>query len=169
MKQNAYLRLLIALTAVVVIAGCSRDPNVRKQKYLESGKRYFEKQDYRAASIQFRNAVQIDPKYADAHYQLALSDLQLQDWRSAYRELTRTLDLAPENFKAQISMGNLLLGAGQFDQAQQRADLVLQKDPNNVDAHILRATALAKLQETDASLKEMQAAIELNPERAPSY
>ena len=109
MKQNAYLRLFIALTAVVVIAGCSRDPNVRKQKYLESGERYFEKQDYRAASIQFRNAVQIDPKYADAHYQLALSDLQLQDWRSAYGELTRTLDLAPENFKAQISMGNLLL------------------------------------------------------------
>src|SRR5437879_11861866 len=107
MKKIVYSWLLIAITAVLVIAGCSRDPNDRKQKYLESGNRYFQKQDYRAASIQFRNAIQIDPKYSDAHFQLALADLQLSDWRGAYTELTRTIDLAPDNFKAQIAMGNL--------------------------------------------------------------
>jgi Tfp pilus assembly protein PilF len=170
MKRIAFHRsFLLALLTLALLAGCSRDPNVRKQKYLESGNRYFQKQDYRAAAIQFENAIQVDPKYAAAHYQLAQSFLHLADWRGGYLELTRTIDLAPENLKAQTDLGNLLLGARQFDQAQQRADLVLQKDPNNVDAHILRATALAKLQETDASLKEMQAAIELNPERAPSY
>src|SRR5437899_10088373 len=133
--------ILSALLAVALLAGCSRDPNDRKQKYLESGNRYFQKQDYRAASIQFQNAVQIDPKYADAHYQLARTYLQLRDWRAAYRELTRTIELDPENLRAQVDFGNLLLAAREFDQAQQHADRVLQKDPGNVDAHILRANA----------------------------
>src|SRR5205807_5419296 len=83
MKKNAYSRFLVATIAVVALAGCSRDPNVRKQKYLESGTRYFQKQDYRAAAIQFQNAIQIDPKYAEAHYQLARTSLQLRDWRAA--------------------------------------------------------------------------------------
>src|SRR5437588_11950835 len=109
--------ILSALLAVALLAGCSRDPNDRKQKYLESGNRYFQKQDYRAASIQFRNAIQIDPKYSDAHFQLALADLQLRDWRSDYAELTRTIDLAPDNFKAQIATGRLRLHGQQCEQA----------------------------------------------------
>jgi len=47
-----------AVAAVCVLAalltGCSRDPNVRKQKYLESGQRYFDKGQYREAAIQSR-------------------------------------------------------------------------------------------------------------------
>jgi len=169
MKKHPYSKFVLAILAVTLFAGCSRDPNVRKQKYLASGKRYFEKKDYRAASIQFQNAIQIDPKYSDAHYQLALTDLQLRDWRGGYGELMRTIDLAPDNAQAQIVLGNLLLAARQFDQAQQHADLVLQKDPKNVDAHMLRAVALSQQQQTDASLKEMQTAIDLDPARAPSY
>jgi len=39
-----FFRLLFILTLILgVFAGCSRDPNVRKQKYFESGQRYFEK------------------------------------------------------------------------------------------------------------------------------
>jgi Tfp pilus assembly protein PilF len=51
-----------------LLTGCSRDPNVRKQKYLESGQRYFDKGQYREAEIQFENAIQVDSRFADAHY-----------------------------------------------------------------------------------------------------
>lgn len=64
------LAVLVGLTAGL-LAGCSRDPNVRKQKYFESGTRYFEAGKYREAAIQYLNAVQVDPAYAEAHYQLA--------------------------------------------------------------------------------------------------
>ena len=49
-----------------LLTGCSRDPNVRKQKYLESGQRYFDKGQYREAEIQFENAIQVDSRFADA-------------------------------------------------------------------------------------------------------
>ena len=69
MKHSSLFRFIVslALTATFFV-GCSRDPNVRKQKYLDSGQRYLEKGKYREASIQFSNAIQVDARYADAHY-----------------------------------------------------------------------------------------------------
>ncbi|HTW80108.1 MAG TPA: tetratricopeptide repeat protein, partial [Terracidiphilus sp.] len=51
-----------------VLSSCSFDPNVRKQKYFQSGQQYFAKGKYREASIQFNNALTIDSSFADAHF-----------------------------------------------------------------------------------------------------
>jgi len=161
--------LLVIFSLVVVLVGCSRDPNVRKQKYLQSGTEYYQKEKYREAAIQFLNAIQVDSRYAEAHYQLAQCYLRLGIGSAAYQELLRTVDLQPDHWKAQVDLGNLLLGAREYKQAQERAELVLQKDPNNVDAHILLANSLAALQNLPASLREMQAAIQLAPDRPRSY
>jgi Tfp pilus assembly protein PilF len=59
--------LFVVTITLGLLAGCSRDPNVRKQKYLESGQCYFEKAKYREAAIQYSNAIQVDPRFADAH------------------------------------------------------------------------------------------------------
>ena len=54
-----------------MFTGCSRDPNVRKQKYFDSGEKYFAAGKYHEAAIQFSNAIQIDSRFAQAHYELA--------------------------------------------------------------------------------------------------
>ena len=160
---------LITLLMLVMAVGCSRDPNVRKQKYLESGMRYMQEGKYPEASIQLQNAIKIDPRFADAHYEFAQCLMNMGNWRGAYGELMRTIDIAPDNLKAQVDVGKLLLLAKQFDQAREKADLVLSKDPNNIDAHILRADALATLQGPEASVQEMQKTIELNPDQPRAY
>src|SRR5207245_9129303 len=71
MTRSLYFRFFLILALMgIVFSGCSRDPNVRKQKYFESGQRYFERGKYREAAIQYSNAVQVDPRFTDAHYQL---------------------------------------------------------------------------------------------------
>ena len=72
MTRSVSVRLLLAcLLLAAVFTGCSRDPNVRKQKYLDSGEKYFAEGKYHEAAIQFSNAIQIDSRFAQAHYQLA--------------------------------------------------------------------------------------------------
>src|SRR5262245_8261871 len=129
----------VALLAGGALAGCSRDPNVRKQKYVESGKRYLDSQKYREASIQFLNAIKVDPRFAEAHYMLAQSYHQQGLWLAAYQELVRTTEVQPDNLKAQIDLGGLQLAARHFKEAQEKAEFVIAKDPKNVDAHILLA------------------------------
>ncbi len=162
-------RLGVVTLAAIVLAGCSRDPNVRKQKYFESGTHYFEKQQYREAAIQFQNTIQTDPRYVDAHYQLAQCYLKLGLWGNAYQELLRTVDLKPDHLKGQQDLGVMLLASQKFIEAKEKAQLVLQKDPKNVDAHLLLANADAGLNNLEASLREVQEAIQLDPNRAASY
>src|SRR5579864_8093347 len=103
MRNSSIFRLVLAVGLVAtVFVGCSRDLNVRKQKYYESGQRYFDKGQYREAAIQYKNAIQIDSTYGNAHYGLAKAFLKLQQWNPAYQELARTLDLQPDNYPARI-------------------------------------------------------------------
>jgi len=98
-------RPLIFTLALVasLLSSCSSDPNARKQKYFQSGQHYFEKAKYREAAIEFANATKIDPNYAEAHHQLAESYLKLQKEQGALQELSRTVQLQPDNYPAAVA------------------------------------------------------------------
>jgi len=96
--------VLLCFLLTVLWTGCSRDPNVKKQKYLESGQRYFDQQRYREAAIQFGNAVQVDPQFAQAHYRLGETLLKLQDLNHAYGELSRAVELDPNIYAAHAEL-----------------------------------------------------------------
>ena len=161
--------LVIALILVGLFAGCSGDPNVRKQRYFDSGMRHLSEQRYREASIQFQNALQVDPRYAEAHLELARCYLKLEIYNGAYSALLRATEFQPNNLPAQIELGKLFVRAKEFKRAEERAQLVVGKDPRNVDAQILLASAHAGLEDYSSALREMQQAIELDPKRAPSH
>src|ERR1700674_5999872 len=129
MKSSA--RLLLCLLALLLLpsTGCFRSPKVRMQKYYDSGLKYAQKGKYQEAAIQFQNALQIDKNFADAHYQLARCFLQQGLWPNAYRELQITLDLAPQNWHAQLDLGNLLFGAQRLGDANHKANDFLKKIP----------------------------------------
>src|SRR5438046_2785255 len=68
-------RLATGLAAAVIISlalgACTKDPNVLKQRHVEKGGSYLKDRKYNEAILAFRNAVQIDPNYVDAHVGLA--------------------------------------------------------------------------------------------------
>lgn len=161
--------IILAAASVLFVLGCKGDPAARASKYLQSGDHYFEQQKYREASIQYLNADQATPNSATIHFKLAQCYLKLQVWQEAYHELSRTLDLDPENLQARIDFGNLDLGGRQFQQAIEAADFVLKRDPQNVDAHLLRGNALAGLGNMPAAMQEIQTAVQLAPQLARVY
>jgi Tfp pilus assembly protein PilF len=173
MKGLSRLRLLLVLGCVAgSFAGCSHDPNVRKQKYFESGERYFEKAKYREAVIQYRNATEVDGSFASAHFKLAESYMKLQDWQRAYVELTKTVELQPDNYKARLELTNILIAAGQPDQlksAQDQVDVLKEKQPNDPDTHVAQASILAREQRFNEAIAEMQKALALEPSRGEAY
>jgi tetratricopeptide (TPR) repeat protein len=152
--------------AVGLFAGCHGDPNVRKQKYLESGKRYSAESKYKEAAIQFQNALKIDKNYPDAHYELAQAYVHLGQFSAAYGELARTVALQPTNYKARIDLGNLLLAGGKIDDAQAQANAVIAAQPNNPDVHAMLGAIAAKRGQKDQALNELHRALELDPNRA---
>jgi outer membrane biogenesis lipoprotein LolB len=55
MMSRSRTRHLTVFCAIflALLTACSRDPNVRKQKYFDSGEKYFAEGKYREAAIQY--------------------------------------------------------------------------------------------------------------------
>src|SRR3954462_10966586 len=87
---------LFLLAVMVVLAGCSRDPNVVKKRYLESGNRYFARGKYKEARIMYLDALQKDQRFGAAHYRLPLTAVKLGQLRDAVNGFRRAIELSPE-------------------------------------------------------------------------
>jgi tetratricopeptide (TPR) repeat protein len=163
--RGAYWVIML-FVAAALLAGCHGDPNVRKQKYLESGERYSAQGKYREAAIQYLNALKVDKNFADAHYALAQAYEHLGQFSGAYAELARTVELQPTNYKARIDLGNLLIAAGKIDEAQVQADAVKAAQPNNPDVYAMLSAIAARRGQKDQALIEIQRALQIDPDRA---
>src|ERR1022692_1715980 len=80
MRNRYVISIATALVAVLLVGatGCKGNPEKAKKKYLASGLSYVDKKQYDTAVIQFKKALQADPKFAEAHYQLGLAYLHQQ-------------------------------------------------------------------------------------------
>src|ERR1035438_10522 len=141
------IRLVAVILAVLVgLASCSRDPNVVKKRYLESGNKYFDKGRYKEASIQYRNALKRDPKYGAAYYKLALVSLKAGDVGGAVSSLRRSVELIPadqpDHWDAVVKLSEIYLAAGKgqkqyMDEVDTFTKELLKRDPNSFDGYRL--------------------------------
>jgi Tfp pilus assembly protein PilF len=159
-----YLLEILLVTACV--ASCNRDPNVRKQKYLESGIRYEKNGKTKEAAIQFSNALKVDHNFAEAHYELAKTYLAMGNIIVAYSELLKTVDLAPSNVDARIDTGEIQLAGGLPDQALEQAKAVLAIDTNNPNAYALLCGIAVQKGDRAEALTQIQKALKIDPNRA---
>jgi tetratricopeptide (TPR) repeat protein len=141
------IRLIVLILAVLVgFTSCSRDPNVVKKRYYESGNKYFDKGLWAQASIQYRNALKRDRRYGAAYYKLALVDLKTADIGGAVVALRNAIELLnedqPDHWDAMVKLTEIYLqvakGEKQFmDDADRFTKELLKRDPNSFDAHRL--------------------------------
>jgi tetratricopeptide (TPR) repeat protein len=139
------------LAVLVGLASCSRDPNVVKKRYLESGNKYFDKGRYKEASIQYRNALKRDQKYGAAYYKLALVSLRVGDTGGAASALRRAVELIPKDqpdyWDATVKLSEVYLAFGKNDKGkldkellgyvEKYTDDLLKRDANSFDAYRL--------------------------------
>ncbi len=96
---SAFLVILLAFG----VAGCSRSA----QSYLERGNAQLEKGNVDAAVLEYRNAVERDPKFAPARLKLAEVYLRSGNPAGALAESVRAADLLPNDADAQLKAGVL--------------------------------------------------------------
>jgi tetratricopeptide (TPR) repeat protein len=155
--------------AMVLFTSCSTDPNKRKLSYLKDGEKYVKSGKYQEAVIEFRNALEIDPRFAAAHYQLGRAYLALKNPDSAYRELTEAVTLEASNSQSQLELAALLLDRRQFDQAQAIAQKVAETAPQNARAHAILGEKYILTVDFPKAIQEFQKVVALEPERVENY
>lgn len=169
-----YLALFsVLLAALLVFSGCS-NPEKAKAAHLAKGDAYLKEEKFQEASIEYRNAIQIDDKLAAAHWGLAKAYEGLLRFQEAIDEMRRTIDLDPENLEARVKLGNYYMTAsrGRSDliaEAERLAKEVIQKNPNHIEGHILMGSVLFSQGKKDEAFNELNLAVSIDPKRVESY
>jgi tetratricopeptide (TPR) repeat protein len=137
------IRVYAVLTVGLIgLTACGRDAN----SYIERGNRFFSARKYDDADLLYRKALQKDPKSGDAHYRLALVDLERGNPAEAYSELGAAVDLMPESVPAAFQLGRLALNlynsdpshpAELFLRARTSASQLLGKQVTGYEGNIL--------------------------------
>ncbi|MBN1140905.1 MAG: tetratricopeptide repeat protein [Deltaproteobacteria bacterium] len=152
-----YQRFLVALfIPVTLFFGCS-GPDEKKAKFFEKGQTLFAQKDYVKAALEFKNAIQIDPKYAEAYLMLGKVGLAEKDPVNAYKYYLQAVELAPDCWEAHLGIARIMLGARQPDQAMEKADLVLAQQPENREALLLKGAVWVAKKEFGQAVSQLEA------------
>ena len=116
--------------------------------------------DYSRAVLEFRNAVQLTPRSAEAHYNLGLASSEAGMARDALRALRTATELNPKHVKAQMKLAELMLSSRRketLQEAASRLQQILAESEDNPDAIDRLANAefrLGKPEEAEKRLEE---------------
>ena len=112
-----YFKLILLIVTVYSLTGCG-GAEERKAVYLEKAKLSLEAGDLDKARVELKNVLQIDPKDAQAYFQLGYVFELQKDYRKAFRNYTKSEELAPDNLEVHARIGRFyLLLAGDIDKA----------------------------------------------------
>ncbi len=108
------------------------------QARVALGKSLFAANNRWRASGEFRKALQIDPKLADAHK--LLGDMLLTSPRRLYDQAVKAyvaaLEIWPDYAEARVGLGDAQQARGQFDEAIEEYQKALVIEPNNARVYL---------------------------------
>jgi len=169
LKLRPFWAILVALS--LLSGACTRDPHQAVQHYLAKGKAFMAKGKDREAIIEFRNALQVDPKSVEAFFQLAQANEALHQWSEVFGALRQAQEIDPQRLDVRNELARLYLAAGtdHLQEAEDEVSFVLQKDPRNAVANqLLGAVAIAR-RDYESALPPFTKLTELLPDDPASY
>jgi tetratricopeptide (TPR) repeat protein len=154
---------------VATLSACSSDPQATAREHFERGEQQQAQNKINEAIIEYRRAIQSDPRLGPARLRLADAYVQNGDRGNALREYVRAAELLPDDEDVQLKAGKMMLMAGQFADARGLGERLLARSPKSVEAQILIANSLAGLQDLESAIDAFEKAVQIDPNRAATY
>lgn len=160
--------LLLALVSICLFCSCS-GPEAKKEKFYRSGKLLLEKGEYAKSVLQLKNAVQIDPRFAEAHFLLGMAELKSGNHSRAYGCFAKTVELNPKHLDAQAQLAKLFFMSGDRQRAREKVTLVLRANPNHEEATLVSGALLLSEGEPDKAVRLVEEALARGASREDFY
>ena len=157
---NTFVKTFSRVSLALLLVSCSTDD---PQHYIAEGKMLFDKGELESARVQFQNALQLDPKLADAYFQLALLDEKKQNWAGMLNNLMETITLDPKNLQSHLKLGQIYLVGGQLDKAAERARTALQLNQDDPTALLLQASVQFRQGQLDKAMQGAETVLSKQP------
>ncbi len=127
------------------------------------------------ALVQFKRALELNPKFTDARFDLASVEAEGGLWQDAASNFKRVLAERPGDARAHQHLGEVLFlwgdqfsKAGEFEQAIARYREALVYRTTDAELHMSLGVALARGHRLAESVPEFQAALRIDPNFQPA-
>lgn len=156
-------RHLLALAVLVAIGGCGGERS--EAEYLSSASTYVAENKHSAAIIEYKNALQQNPRNADSRLALAASYLAIGDAAGAEKELRRAAELGASSEQVLPSLVRALNLQQQHESIiKETARLDSVPPATRIMLHIARGQAFVSLDREADARAEFELANELDPQ-----
>jgi len=160
-------KILVPLAAVFLLSSCARHPEEAAQKFMARGDDDVAKGRYNSAVLEYRNAIKELPQSPAGYTKLGHVYVAMGKTQEAYREFSMAAGLDPADAESRIEAGRLLLDAQMHEEAQIRAEQVLEKHPGDPQAIVLMARAIAASRQAQGDTPAAEAVLRGAVAQAP--
>jgi Flp pilus assembly protein TadD len=159
---RAVVVISVAAAVGILITGCG-GAKTRLASHIKRGQEYLQSGNLAKASIEFRNAMQIDPKDAQARLMAAETAVKMGQPRGAYGLLQSVVQDHPDNDVARTALGRLLVSAGDAKQGLEVIKPALERLPNDAALLAIRSAAEAVLKDPAGARADADRALAIDP------
>lgn len=163
--QTAIFALAAVALCIPALAIPQVDANPAAVKYYNAGVKSYQAARYNDAANEYRKAIHIDPKFAEAHANLGLL-LAGSDRAAAIQQLKSATALNPNLAAAHNTLGGLLYQQKQYAGAASEYRSVIRLNPKSVAGHFNLGLALVKMGQVKDAIPQFRAAKRLDPKLA---
>ncbi len=122
--KNAIKKLLV-VSLITVLFACGGKEE-RKAAYLEKGKAYLAEKNYKKAKIEFKNVLQIDPKFAEAYFYMGQLEEENKELRKALGLYKKAIELNSTYTEAKVKLATIYVIAGTKELVTKAKELLLE-------------------------------------------
>jgi tetratricopeptide (TPR) repeat protein len=145
------------------------DPRATASKDFQAGSKLFQDGKYKEAAEVFSTIVENIPEYAEAHFNLALCYVRMNDVDKAIPHLEKSIELKPDLTTAYGILGEAYLGKKEFEKAINVFNKGIESDPNNPNYYYSLGVAYCNLKKADEAIEVLNKAKELDESFANVY
>jgi len=121
------------------------------------------------AVIELENIVRLDPKNADAYFQLGEAYMELNQSIRAVQSFIKCLSISPGNQKAELRMGQIFLLVKRLKDARTTAKIILKKSPDHIEAMELLAGVQIQEKDLKSAIKTLEKAASIDAKRFKTH
>lgn len=159
------LKLFLLSLIVLVVASCGGKED-RKAAYFKKGKAYLEEFDLDKARIEFKNVMQIDPKFAEAYYYMGVLEEKNKEISKSYGYFKNAVELDPDYLAPKLKLAEIYTVIGGDDYLEKAKKLlwdILAKDEDNIKAKLIWQQISYKEGNEEQAIKKIEALVEEDP------
>jgi tetratricopeptide (TPR) repeat protein len=151
-----------ALLIAVVLTACGGAQS-RFATHMKRGQDYLSAGDYSKASVEFRNAMQIQPKDASARLLAGTAAERLGRPREALGLYQAVVESEPDNTDARAHLARIMIYSGAADVAMKTIEPALTKHPEDPVLLTLRGAARVEQKDEAGAVADLDHALKIAP------